>query len=169
MKKTLMACMVVTLLAGCVTNPAQVKQKQEFDKTLKALVEQRDSGAIENSAFYAKVFDNSYKHPDQELQSIWREHYSDMIIASRVYESGQVDRTTFLDAKRLRTVKTEQAIHALKNRRKAEEEVRFNNALQGLAASQALINANRPSPPAFAPAINCRSRNVYGTVYTDCN
>lgn len=169
MKKLLITLVASIALAGCVTNPEQVQRQQEFNQTLKTLVEQRNTGAISQSTYYEKAFENSYKHQDQEVQSIWRDHYAAMLKLARLVDSNQMSAQNFDDERRARGVKTEQAIMALDSRRKAEKDARFNNALQGLAASQALMNANRPPPPAFAPSINCRSRNVYGTIHTDCN
>ncbi len=84
------------------------------------------------------------------------------------YLWGSSNRAALADEVKQRGLNCDQYAEQIQKERAAKE-LKREQALQGIAASQAIMNANRPAPIPMPQRMNCRSRNVYGTIYTDCN
>lgn len=85
------------------------------------------------------------------------------------YLWGSSNRAALADEVKSRGVNCEQYAEQIQPERAAKQAKR-DQALRDLAANPLL--QQKPAQtfnPTFPQPVHCRSRNVYGTIYTDCN
>lgn len=172
--KTVIALLACALLTGCVTNPAKVEAQNQmaaFEVDLKDLMARRKIGVIGAVAYHTEGYDLASKYAQFPETSNLRAFHAKMIPIARMYESGQITKDQYLDMGRIEGSAAHDASIQQRRNQAAAEEARKDQALRDLQRTLEIMNANRPPPPQLQiqPQINCRSRNVYGTIYTDCN
>jgi hypothetical protein len=166
MKKSLLATAVCFALAGCVTNQAMT-DTQAMQVSHNEIRSQVLSGAISRSKGYELIFQKTLDHPQASGATRLRQFAYEMAIVARQLEAGEITQTQYDDSLRGKQSAMLLAVEADNREEQRYRETQRAQQVQSLQQTLQIMNSNQPQNP-LNPSVRCESRNIGGTVYTNC-
>lgn len=166
MKKLMLATAACFVLAGCVTNQAMT-DTQALQASHTEIRAQVASGAISRSKGYELMFQKTLDHPQASGATRLRQFVYEMAIVARQLEAGEITQTKYDDTLRGKQSAMLLAVEADNREEQRHRETQRAQQMQSLQQTLQILNSNQPQNP-LTPSVRCESRNIGGTVYTNC-